>query len=289
MLDISINFHSTRVRSASLYHQYSKVWRCNAFFHCFCLTSPLPYQSTAHSVYLRPLMDCTWQQARPRQEYRPSLSWQPLACRKRKGGEGLLVSCNWCVVHWAISLESDTDVSTLTSVSLLSLCPDEPIIMRSCECCAFWEVAHKRMISQSFQTEVDLHRGTLCWTKWKYSNERCTCGASLWRHKHSHLALCALLFIWDCQLIMHGSLSAALSAIFESHGKRHPWILGHQGSCHQGVVSKSHSHLYWYNASVLSWVERSLFYLCSLIYVLTVFTSILLSALVYTVPLSREM
>lgn len=29
-----------------------------------------------------------------------------------------------------------------------------PIIMRSCECCAFWEVAHKRMIRQSFQTEV---------------------------------------------------------------------------------------------------------------------------------------
>lgn len=26
--------------------------------------------------------------------------------------------------------------------------------MRSCECCAFWEVAHKRMIRQSFQTEV---------------------------------------------------------------------------------------------------------------------------------------
>lgn len=114
----------------------------------------LPYQLTAHPVCLRPLMDFTWQQAWPTREHRPSLTWQPLACEMGGGGEGLSVSCNWCVVHWAISPGSGTDVSTLTSVSLLSLCPDEPIIMRSCECCAFWEVAHKRMIRQSFQTEV---------------------------------------------------------------------------------------------------------------------------------------
>lgn len=44
--------------------------------------------------------------------------------------------------------------SDKTPLSLPSQCPDEPIIMRSCEYCAFWEVAHKRMIRQSFQTEV---------------------------------------------------------------------------------------------------------------------------------------
>lgn len=45
MLDISINFRSTVVCSASLYGQYSKVWRCNAFFPLL-----LPHFSPALSI-----------------------------------------------------------------------------------------------------------------------------------------------------------------------------------------------------------------------------------------------
>lgn len=46
----------------------------------------LPYQSTAHPVCLRPLMDFTWQQAWARHECGPSLTWQPLALTMRGGG-----------------------------------------------------------------------------------------------------------------------------------------------------------------------------------------------------------
>lgn len=67
-----------------------------------------------------------------------------------------LASCDWSVARRGPlpgarpgSMHSDKP-----PLSLPSRCPDEPIIMRSCEYCAFWEVAHKRMIRQSFQTEV---------------------------------------------------------------------------------------------------------------------------------------
>lgn len=154
-------FHSTSVRfNKSVWRvQYSQEIKC--FFSSSASASLrlLAYQSTAHLVCVRPLMDFPWQEFGPRQEHKALTNLTTISLRQG-GVEGLSVSCNWCVVHWAISPGSGTDVSTLTSVSLLSLCPDEPIIMRSRECCAFWEVAHKRMIRQSFQTEV-VHTGRL--------------------------------------------------------------------------------------------------------------------------------
>lgn len=75
-----------------------------------------------------------------------------------------------------------------------------------------WHI--KEWSGKAFTERSCSHRNALCWTKWKCGNERYTCWASLRAHMHSHMALCALLFIWACQLIMHRSLAGALSAIF---------------------------------------------------------------------------
>lgn len=99
----------------------------------------------------------------------PPSSWQPLAYTRggghewsagwgRWGGASLClsVSCYWCVVRPAISPESATDVSALTSVSLpFSVSPTSLLSWGPANVGAFWgEVAHKRMIRQSFQTRV---------------------------------------------------------------------------------------------------------------------------------------
>lgn len=57
------------------------------------------------------------------------------------------------------------------------------------------------------------------------------CGAQ----QRSHAALCALLFIQGCQLILHVCLHRALSAILESHSERHPKLHRQGLGAHRGL------------------------------------------------------
>lgn len=98
-------------------------------------------------------------------------------------------------------------------------------------------MAHKRMIRQSFQTPGRSARAALF-------VEQNGSAASRGLHLLSvlagdasthHLALRAVLFIRDCQLIMHGSLTGALSASFLRVTHR---FLGHTGAPLAGVLSE---------------------------------------------------
>lgn len=66
----------------------------------------------------------------------------------------LSVSCSCRALRWGVSPGSSVNVCTLTSVSLLSLCSSEAYYHEVLWMLCIREVAHKRMIRESFQTQV---------------------------------------------------------------------------------------------------------------------------------------
>lgn len=66
----------------------------------------------------------------------------------------LSVSCSCRALRWGVSPGSSVNVCTLTSVSLLSLCSSEAYYHEVLWMLCIREVAHKRMIRESFQTLV---------------------------------------------------------------------------------------------------------------------------------------